>query len=167
MSKRAIESLRRVEIFEKLSDDELLNIANLCKVMRVPADTVIFNEGDDGDTLFIIHTGSVRVSITTRSPEGTFTQGTINTLYAGQCFGEMVLLGGATRSATVTSAEASILLVLKAADFSNLCEANPRIGYRVMHSLASDLVYKLRSSNILLRGIIPWQHDELRRRSTR
>jgi CRP-like cAMP-binding protein len=61
----------------------------------------------------------------------------------------------------VTTVEPTILLELKAHHFARLCEENPRIGYRVMRSLASDLAYKLRSSNLLLRGNIRWQHDEL------
>lgn len=164
MNKNALESLQRVEIFEELDLEALLKITNLCQIMRVPADTTIFCEGDQGDSLFIIHEGGVRVSINTRNPDGEITQGTINTLYTGQCFGEMVLLKGTTRSATVTTMEPSVLLVLKADDFAQLCESDPRIGYHVIHSLACDLVYKLRSSNLLLRGIIPWQRDELGRR---
>jgi CRP-like cAMP-binding protein len=105
----------------------------------------------------------VRVSLNTRGQDGTPTQGTINMLHAGQSFGELVLLDGKTRTATVTTLEPSVLLVLHERDFARLCESNPRIGYRVMRDLASDLAYKLRSSNLLLRGNIRWQHDELGR----
>lgn len=159
------ENLRRAEIFEKLYDDELQQIIELCKVRRVPSGQVVFHEGDDGDTMFIIQDGCVRVSINTRGPEDTFSPGTINMLYSGQSFGEMVLLGGATRSATVTAVDNCVLIEIPAHEFAALCEANPRIGYRVIYSLASDLAYKLRSSNLLLRGNIRWQGDELSRRS--
>lgn len=167
MNEYPADSLRQVEIFERLSDAEFLKIRELCQVLHVPAGQVIFNEGDDGDTLFLIERGCVRVSIHTRSPQNTFAQGTINMLYAGQCFGEMVLLGGSTRSATITAVDDCTLLVLKADDFSRLCDTNPSIGYRVMYNLASDLAYKLRASNLLLRGNIRWQGDELSRRSSR
>jgi CRP-like cAMP-binding protein len=129
--------------------------------MRIPAGRVIFSEGDDGDKMFIIQEGSVRVALNIRGTDGSHTQSTINMLYAGQSFGEMVLLDGSTRSATITSVDPGVLLVLPEQDFAQLCEANPRIGYRVMRRLASDLAYKLRSSNLLLRGNIRWQHDEL------
>jgi CRP-like cAMP-binding protein len=86
-------------------------------------------------------------------------------LYGGQSFGEMVLLGGATRSATVTCVDACVFLVIKERDFASLCDRNPRIGYTVMRNMASDLSYKLRSSNLLLRGNIRWQAGELGRRS--
>ncbi|GAB4427424.1 MAG: cyclic nucleotide-binding domain-containing protein [Chloroflexi bacterium OHK40] len=166
MSSNVVEHLRRVEVFSGLSDEDLLQIAATCKGRRMGAGQVVFQEGEDGDELMVILDGCVRVSITTRLPDGTQAPSTINMLYTGQSFGEMVLLGGATRSATVTCVDPCTLLVIKERDFATLCERNPRIGYRVMRNLASDLAYKLRSSNLLLRGNIRWQQGELGRRSS-
>jgi CRP-like cAMP-binding protein len=160
---QVIENLRRVQIFSRLDDNELLQLAAQCKVWKVAANHVIFREGDDGEQLFIIQEGRVRVSLNTRGHDGTPTQGTINTLNTGQSFGELVLLDGKTRTATVATLEPSVLLVLHEHDFARLCESNPRIGYRVMRDLAGDLAYKLRSSNLLLRGTFRWQHNELAR----
>src|SRR5215217_2272379 len=92
MSTKVIDNLRRVEIFSGLLDDELLEVAELCTAVRVPAGKTIFKEGDGGDELYVIHEGNVRVMINTRGPDGTFAPSTINLLYAGQCFGEMILL---------------------------------------------------------------------------
>lgn len=161
MSSGVVDHLRRIEIFSGLSDEELLQLAGSCKPRRLAAGAIVFEEGDDGDELMILLNGCVRVSITTRLPDGSFSASTINMLYAGQSFGEMVLLGGATRSATVTTVETSTLLVIRERDFALICERNPRIGYRVMRNMASDLAYKLRSSNLLLRGNIRWQQGEL------
>jgi CRP-like cAMP-binding protein len=165
MNETTLESLRHVHIFGALDDTELVRIAQLCKVWRIPENHVVFQEGDEGDQLYIIQEGRVRVALTTRSIDGYVTQGTINVLQTGQSFGELVLLYGPTRSATVTSIDPTTLLVLNQHDFAKLSEANPRIGYRVMRQMASDLAYKLRSSNLLLRGNIRWQHDELGYRS--
>lgn len=164
MTNQVVEQLRRVELFGGLTDSELIQIAQICKLRKTPAGQVIFNEGDDSDELLIIHEGCVRVSLHTRSPEGGMAPSTINMLYGGQSFGEMALLGGATRSATVTSVDPCILLVINERAFAALCDAQPRIGYRVMRNMASDLAYKLRSSNLLLRGNIRWQQGELGRR---
>jgi CRP-like cAMP-binding protein len=151
---RVIDNLRRVEIFAGLLDEELLKVADLCKAVRVPAGKAVFEEGDGGDELYIIHEGSVRVMINSRRPDGTFAPSTINMLYQGQCFGEMILLNSAVRSASVIAAEAATLIVIREPDFRRLCDANPRIGYVVIRNLAQDLAYKLRSSNLLLRGNI-------------
>lgn len=164
MSNRVIDNLRKAEIFAGLSDEELLRVADLCRAMRVPAGKSVFSEGDEGSELYIIHEGSVRVMINTRSPDGAVAPSTINMLYAGQCFGEMVLLNSGSRSATVAAAEPTTLIVIHESEFRFLCEENPRIGYRVIRNLAQDLAYKLRSSNLLLRGNIRWQHGELGRR---
>lgn len=165
MNSKVMESLRRVDIFNRLLDTELLQIASLCQVWRLHAGHIIFQEGDTGDELFIIQDGCVRVAINTRSADNTIVPATINVLYAGQSFGEMVLLDGATRTATVSSVEPCVLLVVKRHDFESLCDSNPRIGYCVMRNLAGDLSYKLRSSNLLLRGNIRWRQGELEPRS--
>ena len=151
---RAIESLRRTEIFLGLFDEELAKVAELCTGLRVPTSKAVFTEGDGGAELYIILEGSVRVMINKRKPDGTFAPSTINMLYQGQCFGEMILLNSAARSATVVAAEPTTLIVIKEADFRRLCDENPRIGYVVIRNLAQDLAYKLRSSNLLLRGNI-------------
>ena len=164
MNEKLLANLRKVEIFAGLGDAELLQIAAICQARRAPARTVIFHEGDDGNELFVIHAGCVRVMLNTRNPDGTSSVGTINMLYAGQSFGEMVLLGGATRSATISCMEDCTLLTVAESQFAALCEQNPRIGFVVMRNLATDLSYKLRSSNLLLRGNIRWQRGELGKR---
>ncbi len=151
---RVIDNLRRVEIFAGLLDEELLQVADLCKALRVPVSKAVFEEGDGGEELYIIHEGSVRVMINSRRPDGTFAPSTINMLYQGQCFGEMILLNSAVRSASVIAAEPTTLIVIREPDFRHLCDANPRIGYVLSLNLAQDLDYKLRSSNLLLRGNI-------------
>lgn len=163
MSTRAIDNLRRAEIFAGLEDAELLQVARICTAARVPAGRTIFSEGDDGDDLYVIHEGSVRVMLATRGDDGQPALSTINTLHPGQCFGEVVLLRESLRTATVVAADPTTLIVVHEPAFRALCDAAPRIGYVVMRNLAQDLAYKLNSSNLLLRGNIRWRADELGR----
>lgn len=156
-----IEHLRRADIFAGLINDELIQIAGVCKAVKALPDQAIFNEGDEGDAVFIIDEGSVRVQLSTRRDDSSVAISTINMLYAGQCFGELVLLNNANRSATVTAASPTTLIVIQESAFRTLCESSPRIGYMVMRNLAQDLAFKLRSSNLLLRGNIRWQRGEL------
>ncbi|EFO80132.1 cyclic nucleotide-binding protein [Oscillochloris trichoides DG-6] len=165
MTAQIVEYLRRVVIFGGLTDEDILQLASLCRVQKMAPNQVVFNEGDDGDEMMVIIEGCVRVSLMTRTAQGTMTPSTINMLYSGQSFGEMVLLGGATRSATVICVDPCVFLVIRERDFAALCEKSPRIGYKVMRNLASDLSYKLRSSNLLLRGNIRWQGGELGKRT--
>ncbi|NJO82417.1 MAG: cyclic nucleotide-binding domain-containing protein [Blastochloris sp.] len=161
MTGQVLDQLRRVDLFAGLSDDELLQITRVCQVIRVGSGETLFNEGDEGQEMYLIFKGSVRVMINARRPDGTVSPSTINMLYSGQSFGEMILLNSGTRSATVVSAEPTTLIVIREADFGALCESSPRIGYLVIRNLAQDLAYKLRSSNLLLRGNIRWKEDEL------
>jgi CRP-like cAMP-binding protein len=161
MTTRVIENLRKAEVFAGLSDEELVQVAQICKALRVPAGRTLFNEGDDGDEMYVIHDGSVRVMINARAADGGVTPSTINTLHDGQCFGEVGLLSASLRTATVAAVDQTTLIVLREPDFRALCERSPRIGYLVMRNIAQDLVYKLNSSNLLLRGNIRWRGDEL------
>ncbi|HMO57413.1 MAG TPA: cyclic nucleotide-binding domain-containing protein [Roseiflexaceae bacterium] len=163
MSTRVIDNLRQAELFTGLADDELARVVAICRAARVGAGLTVFSEGDSGTEMYIIHEGCVRVMINTRAADGSIVPSTINTLYAGQCFGEGALLGGASRSASVAAVEQTTLIVIREIDFSTLCRENPHIGYTVMRNLAQDLAYKLNSSNLLLRGNIRWRGDELAR----
>ncbi len=153
--------LGQVGIFKGLTQEELLEVAPICSARSYRRGEVVVEEDAEGDDLYIIHRGSVEVLIWTRSPDGEVRQTPIHTLWAGRSFGEMVLVGGGRRSATVRCAEDCLFLIINRFDFDRLCERNPRIGYRVMRNIAEDLVYKLRSSSLLLRGQIKWQEGEL------
>ena len=153
--------LGKVDIFKGLSPEELLEIARICGAKSFKAGDIVFEEDSEGDELYIIHRSSVEVRIWTRSPDGERRQTPINTLWEGRSFGEMVLIGGGTRSATIRCAEDCLLLVINRFDFDRLCERNPRIGYRVMRNIAEDLIFKLRSSSLLLRGQVKWKEGEL------
>jgi CRP/FNR family cyclic AMP-dependent transcriptional regulator len=153
--------LGRVGIFKGLEPGDLLSIARICSARSYKTGDIVFEEDSEGDDLYIIHKGSVAVLIWARTPEGEARQTVINTIWEGRSFGEMVLIGGGTRSATIRCAEDCLLLVVNRFDFDRLCDDNPRIGYRVMRNIAEDLVYKLRSSSLLLRGQVKWQGGEL------
>ena len=162
MSQAVVAILRRVEIFKDLGDPELAQIAQVCKGGKVKKGHVIFREDSDGDELYVVIDGAVEIQVGARGSDGSFRQSTINTLYEGQSFGEMALLGGGSRSASaIASATPTTLLIVSGKDFAQLCEQNTLIGYRVMRNLINDLTYKLRSSSLLLRGHIKWQDGQL------
>jgi CRP/FNR family cyclic AMP-dependent transcriptional regulator len=156
-----LDVLGRVDIFKGIPREDLLEVARICSARSYRAGTVVFEEDSEGDELYIIHRGSVEVLIWTRTPDGETRHSAINTIWEGRSFGEMVLIGGGTRSATIRCAQDCLLLVIDRFEFDRLCEQNPKIGYRVMRNIAEDLVYKLRSSSLLLRGQVKWQSGEL------
>jgi CRP/FNR family transcriptional regulator, cyclic AMP receptor protein len=161
MSANVLAVLKKVQLFEGLKGDDLAEIGNICRVGKVQKGQVVFSEDSEGDQIYIILEGSIEIQIMARGSDGQPRQTTINTLYSGQSFGEMALLGGGGRSASAVAASAATLLVISGPDFDALCEQNARIGYRVFRNLSNDLVYKLRSSALLLRGTIKWQDNQL------
>ncbi len=106
-----------VPLFQKLGSGALVEIVRALRRRVVPAGTVICRKGEAGDQMFFIVEG--RVNIAAQTPVE---------LGAGSFFGEMALISGAPRSATVTATTEVSLLSLYAADFQMLSSSNPEIA---------------------------------------
>src|SRR5262249_62375119 len=91
-SDASIRHLQRVPLFSGFSDDDLRRVAELSRIVQAPAGTVVTEMGEPGDSFFVIIDGTVRV----RTPVGPGSQ-----LRPGDFFGEMSLLDGEPRSATI------------------------------------------------------------------
>jgi small-conductance mechanosensitive channel len=112
--------LSEIEIFEPLTDAETMKLAD-ATMRRVfaPGETII-RMGDAGETMFVINRGSVKIQI----PEGNEMR-TLTTLGEGRFFGEMALLTGAPRTATVIAAEETEVFEIGHAPVKNLFDSNP------------------------------------------
>ena len=110
------ENLRKFDMFENLSDDELSLIAKETVVRHFEADEVVCEEGSASETMFFIESGSVSVA-----KQGV----TLARLDAGDYFGEMSLITGDPRNATVTTLQPSVLLEVSAPAFHVIIERSP------------------------------------------
>jgi CRP-like cAMP-binding protein len=108
------ELLREVWLFSACSDAELGYIASLVTPRSVDAGTAVVREGEPGDDFFVIVSGSA-VPTVDGDPVGE--------LVPGSFFGEMALLDGGERVATVTATTPMELLVLNRDDFNIMLEA--------------------------------------------
>ena len=106
-----------VPLFQKLSSGALVEIVRALRPRIVPAGAVICRKGETGDQMFFIVEGSV--SVATPNPVE---------LGAGSFFGEMALISGEPRSATVSATTEVSLLSLYSADFQILSSSNPDIA---------------------------------------
>ena len=104
--------LRGGWLFSECTDDELERIAALAHGLRVPAGHVVVHEGDEGSEFFVVAEGSARVSV----GDGT----AVADLGPGSFFGEMALLDGGDRVATVTATTELELLVLHRDEFNEM-----------------------------------------------
>ncbi len=128
--------LQKIRLFSVLSYDECLTIEARLKPREfAPLQTVV-KEGGPGDSMFFINAGSVEVR--KRDPN-TGIDFLLNELKSGTCFGEMALLTGKPRSATVIATEPTITGVLESSDFEELLLANPKIGLGLSRVLAERL----------------------------
>ena len=116
--------LREVPILKPLSPEELLTLAEQVHIDTYTENEVIFTEGEAGDSFFIIRQGEVSVSKTGVDNE----LYTITRLSAGTFFGEVALLTGGQRSATVTALIDSELIVVDRDTFQQILNADPSIA---------------------------------------
>ena len=96
---------------------------------------VVFREGDEGDTCYVIRTGAARV--TRNHSDGRAI--TLAELHRGHIFGELAMWGGETRSATVEALEDTTAVALLAADVRRLLAARPEIAVKLLGELAARL----------------------------
>ena len=140
-----INILKQVEIFHGMNDAQLGKIASIASKNTYKADTVIFNQGDDGDAMHIISTGQIEVRIHQ-------TNGDHNAavyLGSGQTVGEMSLVDQGKRSATIVAIEDdTTLYCISTEDFTRLCTTETGIGYILMRNIAQDLSFKLRHRDV-------------------
>src|SRR5688572_26407687 len=102
--------LQGVDWFSSLTAEELEELAGGAVTVQLDADDTVFEEGDRGDRCFVIQSGSVKVL--RRFPDGR--RMTLARLGPGNVFGELALMGGERRSATVQAAEPTVVVGLGA-----------------------------------------------------
>ena len=124
------EHLGSVPIFEGCSKKDLQTIARQVREITHDAGYVIATEGDPGAGLFVIAEGEADVTIGGKE---------VNHLKAGDFFGEMALLDGGPRTATVTATTPITLYALTEWVFRGLLAEHPSIAMRTLETMASRL----------------------------
>lgn len=98
--------------------------------LDVPAGQAVFREGDAGQTMFIIESGSIEIRLAARGSEA------VAKLGPGDFFGEMAMLEDQPRFASAVAGEATRLLRIERAQFADLLGQNVEIAVRIMRKLA-------------------------------
>jgi CRP/FNR family transcriptional regulator, cyclic AMP receptor protein len=119
--------LQRVPLFSGFNEDELRRVAEHSRIVDASAGTVITQIGDAGDSFFIIIDGMAAV----RTPVGAGSQ-----LQPGDCFGEMSLVDGEPRSATIVATTDVRLLVVDRSHFWRLLDETPQLIRRILMILS-------------------------------
>jgi CRP-like cAMP-binding protein len=142
-----LERLKQIALFSTFADrpEVIDKIISVTSRRRVKAGEVIIREGDEGDTLFIMMQGSVRIVKTTLQNEPY----TVVILKESEnvYFGELALIDNDRRSATVIAESDCDLICLTRKNFQSVCEDNYELGFRVLMQIAKKLSTSLRKMN--------------------
>ncbi len=128
--------------FQHMSTEELDEIIGFAVERRVPRGAVIFSQGEAGSSMMAVLAGRVRISAV--SSEGK--EVTLNTISAGEIFGEIALLDGKPRSADATAVEDTVLMVVERKQFLPFLLRSPAMVERLLVVLCDRL---RRTSSVL------------------
>jgi CRP/FNR family transcriptional regulator, cyclic AMP receptor protein len=158
-SQMTLEALRSVPLFASLDDDSARDLRNLLSERTVPQNTRLFRQGDNGDAMFLIESGRVRISIRDDDKQ----EVTLAELAQGDFFGEMSIIDGRQRSADAKVVEDSRLAILSRDAFLTFVRKKPDVALEMLSALTD----RLRRTDELLRSRVSRNvNDEERARLT-
>jgi type IV pilus assembly protein PilB len=131
-----VQFLKNVKLFAELSPDSLAKLGTCLKTAEFPPAEVIVREGAPGVSMYIIKSGLVEVR---KKDPATGIDFLVAQLTEGAAVGEMSLLTGKPRSATVTTVQPTVVFTLTRADFRNLLTQHPEISLGLARILAERL----------------------------
>jgi hypothetical protein len=135
-------SLRRVKIFADFQDEQLERFVQYMEVVRVCQWTEIVKQGDDGDAMYLVLQGELRVRMMIAGKETLLV-----TLAAGEFFGEISLFDHGPRSADVVANQDSLLLKISAAGFDKLQSGAPDLAAPFLFAICKTLTARIRADN--------------------
>ncbi|MCK6394878.1 Crp/Fnr family transcriptional regulator [Zoogloea sp.] len=127
--------LDRVDLFDGLSDEQAEVLRGRSRIRSFAPNTIVVNEGDDGSSLFVVQSGSLKVFLT----DNIGREVTLSLLDPGDYFGELALLDDAPRSASVIALTRSEVLQIPRTAFLALIEAYPACMQIVLRNLVGRI----------------------------
>jgi CRP-like cAMP-binding protein len=135
-----LDLLKNVVLFKDLSARDIGMVNNLMHERHYLADEVIFDEGEEGQGLFVVLKGKVQI---TRADNA---GGVLLEFGPGAFFGEVALLDQSVRTAQARAVEDALIVVLFRAEFYSLLETHSNIASRISFQLARMLAARLRQA---------------------
>ena len=130
--------LRKVPLFASLAKEDLLDVSRGLRIMKAFRGEEVCREGDPGDALYDIRSGMVAVTIESNGGEKI-----INHLHKGDIFGEISLLTGEPRFATVKVLLDAALFILSKTAFEDIIRNNPLVSIHLNRILSHRLKQSL------------------------
>jgi CRP/FNR family transcriptional regulator, cyclic AMP receptor protein len=131
------DTLAKSPLLRGLPPDAMARLATAARRRTYKRGEVIFHLGDPGDTLFVLETGRVKVFSYAESGEETL----LAIVGPGECFGELALVDGEARSATVQTLEPVEAVSISRAAFLGLVREHPHTAEYLLHTMAAKIRY--------------------------
>jgi len=144
--------LRDVRLFESFDELDLAALAVHMRERPLRRNQILFREGDAGDEIFIVRRGTMLIS---KAVTGKVEQVLVR-VEPGDFFGEMSLLDGSPRSATVQAESEAELLVLGRDGLQALTETNPRGAAAFFQAMVQVFIERLRRSTLQVAEATRW-----------
>ena len=151
-SQMTLEALRSVPLFASLDDDAATELRSLLSEKVVPQNTRLFSQGDQGDAMYLIESGRVRISIRAEDKQ----EVTLAELAQGDFFGEMAIIDGRRRSADARVLEEARFAILSREAFLSFVRTNPDVALEMLSALTD----RLRRTDELLRSRVSRNANE-------
>ena len=132
--------LKKVVLFQDLSRRDLIMVDSLMHARNYLADEVIFDEGEEGQGLFVVLSGRVKIAIPAEADR------ILIELGPGAFFGEVALLDQSVRTAQARAVEDTQIVSLFRAEFYSLLKTHSAIASRISFQLAKVLAGRLRQA---------------------
>ncbi len=124
--------LQNIDLFDGLSEQDLAVLEEHCTARQYPGNTILINEGDETDSMYVILSGEAKVFMSDDSGK----EVTLNILSDGDYFGELALLDERPRSASVMTMRPSKLLVISKSEFRRCLSDHPEIATNIIRCLS-------------------------------
>lgn len=137
--------LSKCDLLRHLPADAIDGLLSRVRIVRVSAGSTVFRSGDPGDALYIVAKGAVQVVDDARSAERRNKRAPIAELVPGTAFGEMALLTGGPRTATIRSERGAELVQIAKRDFDELIASDRTMARAVQRLSHERAISNLRS----------------------
>lgn len=141
-----LEALRKSDLFEGLSDDELAAIAKMAREEAYEVGRIIFKENDVAKDLYIVREGRVAILIDI----GRGKQTVIDTVCRNSSFGWSAMVPPYVLTGTAKAMERTRVIVLTGQDMRELCRMNCGTCYTIMEKLATIISGRLKDTRLQL-----------------
>jgi CRP-like cAMP-binding protein len=148
MHEARIELLQQMPIFGGIRTEILQSLLVLCPIVSVPTNQFFFHEHDQGDSMFVLEMGKAAVLKGWRGQDYV-----LQTLKAGDCFGEMALMDHSPRSASVRATQDCTAICISSANLYEVYGQDLKQFALIQMNMGREVCRRLREADDRLFGV--------------